>query len=724
MQAANLPLFLHEAPPSTGAPDDAPNRLPGPFFFHVTFDAGDLVMPKGVTNDYALLLIRGTIQFIDREAEDAGESHRGCWEKPSLRWLDTEVERENDRLDRESKPRPVAGWTGSLIGKPLALAARLAPALFVGWIRSPYWRSWLARRLRGRLGTVRRPERELADADKKGRPFAGGTTTDTAAGDDANQVTAIPGTPQFIGVTRVILNQPWPRSLRAGPSGCEVLLIRRVALIDLIAPVKTPLRKEKALMGGGPQAHERLSEFCSTEFFRERSREYLAENLTRLLTANRLFRDLLSDGQIDWKNTLAALRKPPEAGIGPKAAAALRRHRKFTRRETDWLATLTDEPAPADKDRLRVLLNGVVGDPDWGHTAGVDRAATLGELNSLLGGNPTRQSGYDKVRLNRLVLRAALGGAVAEPPPKVEPKEFETLAKRLRGRPLNIVDLAANEEVYGKADDARHLYLILSGMVEVRRAGTDVVLNNLDNDGYFGATCAPLPPRSARATTRTTLLRIDKEFLPSLVQEFPWLGAKVEIEQARDAARDAARERGDRRPHPLIPLEMSRALMPARNVLLIDMDLCTRCDQCVRGCAEAHEGQPRFHRANPKLRFGKWEVAGACLHCVNAPCQLACPVGAIALLPGGEVQIHRTRCIGCNQCEKECPYGVIDMLPPLSPSDGSPVAIKKQNVANKCDLCLTDEYDPPCVACCPYDAAHRVDLSEALLGFKGRANPA
>jgi Fe-S-cluster-containing dehydrogenase component len=270
--------------------------------------------------------------------------------------------------------------------------------------------------------------------------------------------------------------------------------------------------------------------------------------------------------------------------------------------------------------------------------------------------------------------------------------------------------------------------LILSGVVEVRRAGTDVVLNNLKNDGYFGATCAATPARAARSLTRATLLRIDQEVLRSLGEEFPFLGKKVEAERMRDQARYEARERGDRRPPPLLPLDMSRALMPATNVLLIDMDRCTRCDQCVRGCAEAHEGQPRFHRANPKLRFGNWEVAGACLHCVNAPCQLACPVGAIALLPRGEVQIHRTRCIGCNQCEKECPYGVIDMLPPLSPSDGSPFATKDRlgetSVANKCDLCLTDKYDPPCVACCPYDAAHRVDLSEAFPGFEGRANPA
>jgi Fe-S-cluster-containing hydrogenase component 2 len=46
------------------------------------------------------------------------------------------------------------------------------------------------------------------------------------------------------------------------------------------------------------------------------------------------------------------------------------------------------------------------------------------------------------------------------------------------------------------------------------------------------------------------------------------------------------------------------------------------------------------------------------------------------------------------------------MYEPTSPADAP--SSKKGIVANKCDLCLTEDLDPPCVACCPYDAATRV----------------
>jgi Fe-S-cluster-containing hydrogenase component 2 len=67
------------------------------------------------------------------------------------------------------------------------------------------------------------------------------------------------------------------------------------------------------------------------------------------------------------------------------------------------------------------------------------------------------------------------------------------------------------------------------------------------------------------------------------------------------------------------------------------------------------------------------------------------------------------------------------MVERLTPDDARSTKKKRSEasdpiVANKCDLCLTDDYDPPCVACCPYDAAKRVDPLEFFPDLKRWGN--
>jgi Fe-S-cluster-containing hydrogenase component 2 len=86
------------------------------------------------------------------------------------------------------------------------------------------------------------------------------------------------------------------------------------------------------------------------------------------------------------------------------------------------------------------------------------------------------------------------------------------------------------------------------------------------------------------------------------------------------------------------------------------------------------------------------------------------------------VQIHRDRCVSCEQCFKACPFGVIDMYHPNTAQEAPSMSPKKGTVATKCDLCLTETHDPPCVACCPYDAAKRVDPLEFFPQLREWAN--
>ena len=52
-------------------------------------------------------------------------------------------------------------------------------------------------------------------------------------------------------------------------------------------------------------------------------------------------------------------------------------------------------------------------------------------------------------------------------------------------------------------------------------------------------------------------------------------------------------------------------------------------------------------------------MSDVCKHCVAAPCQHACPTGAIIYNEFGNVYIQPDICNGCAYCIAACPFGVI-----------------------------------------------------------------
>lgn len=158
--------------------------------------------------------------------------------------------------------------------------------------------------------------------------------------------------------------------------------------------------------------------------------------------------------------------------------------------------------------------------------------------------------------------------------------------------------------------------------------------------------------------------------------------------------------------------------------MLIDLERCTRCDDCVRACASAHDNNPRF------VRHGHVHdnimVAQACMHCIDPVCMIGCPTGAIHRdLAGGQVVINDSSCVGCATCANSCPYENIQMVP-VRASDGEPYVDKdtRQPIqkATKCDLCIDQLTGPACVNACPHDALARVPLKDpaALETWLGR----
>jgi Fe-S-cluster-containing hydrogenase component 2 len=185
---------------------------------------------------------------------------------------------------------------------------------------------------------------------------------------------------------------------------------------------------------------------------------------------------------------------------------------------------------------------------------------------------------------------------------------------------------------------------------------------------------------------------------------------------------EAQPESGD-----LISFLMQQGLGEATDVLLIDESLCIGCDNCETACAETHGGTSRLDRAAGPS-YAQVHVPTSCRHCEDPHCMKDCPPDAIRRAPNGEVYIEDS-CIGCGNCERNCPYGVIQMAgakeeaPNLitwlmtgrgaAPGHRTPLAGgSSAKKAVKCDMCKDLSGGPACVRACPTGAAIRMSPSE------------
>ena len=155
--------------------------------------------------------------------------------------------------------------------------------------------------------------------------------------------------------------------------------------------------------------------------------------------------------------------------------------------------------------------------------------------------------------------------------------------------------------------------------------------------------------------------------------------------------------------------------MQGNSILVMDLDVCTRCDDCVRGCASTHGGRPRFVREGEK--YENFLIARSCYHCEDPVCLIGCPTGAIQRANVGEVvMVDDNLCIGCSNCANKCPYDAIIMHDTGEKwgENALPERLRGRDrkVASKCDLCHTAESGPACVNNCPHSCAFRVSSIE------------
>jgi formate dehydrogenase iron-sulfur subunit len=100
--------------------------------------------------------------------------------------------------------------------------------------------------------------------------------------------------------------------------------------------------------------------------------------------------------------------------------------------------------------------------------------------------------------------------------------------------------------------------------------------------------------------------------------------------------------------------------------------------------------------ALPFFNTDRWLMrSDVCKHCVNAPCQEACPTGAIIRTEFDTVYVQQDICNGCGYCVVACPFGVI------ARDEGG------THTARKCTLCydrMKDGLEPACAKACPTDS--------------------
>ena len=163
--------------------------------------------------------------------------------------------------------------------------------------------------------------------------------------------------------------------------------------------------------------------------------------------------------------------------------------------------------------------------------------------------------------------------------------------------------------------------------------------------------------------------------------------------------------------------------------MLIDVDKCIGCGNCVRACAAENNVPEGFFRTwieryyvedwqakNPDVdspnggkdgfleknrpRGKTFFVPKMCNQCADSPCVQVCPVGATFVTPDGVVLVDQKYCLGCSYCVQACPYGCRYIHPVTKTAD-------------KCTLCyhrITKGLTTACCEACPTAARQLADL--------------
>lgn len=311
-----------------------------------------------------------------------------------------------------------------------------------------------------------------------------------------------------------------------------------------------------------------------------------------------------------------------------------------------------------------------------------------------------------------------------------------------------IFPLRAGDAFIEEGERSTDIFIIRSGsaVVEKRIGGKDVFLSYVLAGNYVGEMSLfydGLRTATVRAAIKSEVVRLPGQMFERLLHANPSLKHSVEqlvasrkrVNDYIEAKRESFSSVVDMHTSVARFLLEEEGLSEATDALVIDETLCVGCDNCEKACADIHEGISRLDREAGNS-YAYIHVPTSCRHCEHPHCMTDCPPDAIHRGPDGEVFIDE-KCIGCGNCQRYCPYGVIQMaaVPPKKPGllswlafglgpgpgEADPDWIKDNQkgeqppkLAVKCDMCAGIKGGPACVRACPTGAAVRISPDEYL----------
>ena len=321
-----------------------------------------------------------------------------------------------------------------------------------------------------------------------------------------------------------------------------------------------------------------------------------------------------------------------------------------------------------------------------------------------------------------------------------------------------VESIRPGQAIIKEGETGDDIFIIRSGSMVVERSlgGKPVFLSYVPAGSFVGEMAViDGSPRSAtvRAAVKSDVIRLAGEPFRALLAAKPQLLDKLRSEMANRTQLNNFIESKKDSFSGVVDMYtgvanflVEQGVGEATDVLLIDEKLCVGCDNCEKACADTHDGLSRLDREAGRT-YAHLHVPTSCRHCEHPHCMADCPPNAIHRGPTGEVYIDDT-CIGCGNCQRNCPYGVIrmDKVPPKKPwllswflfgsgpgpgepshkwaKKADPAYAEKAKKAIKCDMCSGQEGGPACVRACPTGAAIRVSpeqfLSVALMAREGK----